>query len=290
MSGEHGIDERDLQALVDGRLPTERSAEAAAVLASLPEARARVAHYQAQRQQLRAAFAAQAAEPTPLRLRPERLIAMGRRRRVRSVLGAAAAVLLVLIGGAGGWLAHGWAPPWLKSTAGRLTAAEASAITADALAAHRVFAVEVRHPVEVGATEEAHLIQWLSKRLGRPLIVPDLSAAGFQLMGGRLLPSEEGPAAQLMYAHDKDRLTLYLRASTGGETAFRYYEVDDIGLFYWSDQGFGYALSAKVSRNQLLKIAEIVYQQLSGDAKARVVAPPGKHAQGLPRAFASGGG
>ena len=70
---------------------------------------------------------------------------------------------------------------------------------ADALAAHRTFAVEVRHPVEVDAAQEAHLVQWLSKRLGRPLVVPDLSATGYRLMGGRLLPAGSGAAAQLMY-------------------------------------------------------------------------------------------
>ena len=34
--------------------------------------------------------------------------------------------------------------------------------------------VEVAHPVEVGAAQEAHLLQWLSKRLGRKLAAPDL--------------------------------------------------------------------------------------------------------------------
>jgi anti-sigma factor RsiW len=42
----------------------------------------------------------------------------------------------------------------------------ASAVFDDAIAAHRTFSVETRHPVEVGAYEEAHLVQWLSKRLG----------------------------------------------------------------------------------------------------------------------------
>ena len=62
--------------------------------------------------------------------------------------------------------------------------AVARMITADAIAAHRTFSVEVRHPVEVDAGQEAHLVQWLSKRLGRSLVVPDLAAAGFQLMAG----------------------------------------------------------------------------------------------------------
>ena len=88
---------------------------------------------------------------------------------------------------------------WLPAT----SAGSARIITADAISAYRTFSVEVRHPVEVDAAQEPHLVQWLSKRLGRRLVVPDLTAAGFRLMGGRLLPAEETSAAQFMYQDDK---------------------------------------------------------------------------------------
>jgi anti-sigma factor RsiW len=38
--------------------------------------------------------------------------------------------------------------------------------TGDALEAHKLCAVEVRHPVEVAGNERAHLQQWLTKRCG----------------------------------------------------------------------------------------------------------------------------
>ena len=67
-------------------------------------------------------------------------------------------------------------------------------------------------------------------------------------MGGRLLPAEDGPAAQFMYENGTgERLTLHLRSG--------------IGAFYWSDEGFGYAIAARADRCPLLRIAEIVYQQ-----------------------------
>ena len=79
--------------------------------------------------------------------------------------------------------------------------------------------MEVRHPVEVDAGQEAHLVQWLSKGLGRQLTVPDLGATGFRLIGGRLLSAEDRPAAQFMYETDGgERLSLYLRSGVGGET------------------------------------------------------------------------
>jgi anti-sigma factor RsiW len=188
---------------------------------------------------------------------------------------AAAAGVFLILGGIGGWVARDKGVSVVPSNQTAQAAATEREITTDALAAHRVFSVDVRHPVEVAAAQEANLVQWLSKRLGRPLVVPDLSAAGFQLMGGRLLPSESGPAAQFMYQNGSDRLTLYERSDTAGETGFRYSEENGVGVFYWSDQDFGYALAAKADRQKLLQLAEIVYHQLSGEGpKARFPPPP----------------
>ena len=100
--------------------------------------------------------------------------------------------------------------------------------------------------------------------------MPDLASVGFRLMGGRLLPAEDGPAAQFMYENGSgERLTLYLRAGVRGETAFRYHEEGGIGAFYWSDEGFGYAIAAKADRELLLRIAELVYKQTSPGSPGR---------------------
>jgi len=268
------VEEDELHARIDGRLPPERAAAVDAYLAARPEVRARLGQYAEQQQGLRAAFA-HTAGPIPAQLQVARLLAGQRRRRTLRFARVAAAVALVVAGGIGGWAARDAATAFLPSPNRGLSTARM--ITADAIEAHRVFSVEVRHPVEVDVGQEAHLVQWLSKRLGQPLIVPDLTAAGFRLMGGRLLPAENAPAAQFMYENGKERLTLYLRAGIGGETAFRYSEESGIGAFYWSDQGFGYALAAKTDRQSLLKIAEIVYRQTSDDgAKAKIPPKPGK--------------
>ena len=71
--------------------------------------------------------------------------------------------------------------------------------TAEALDAHKLYIVEVRHPVEVRAAERTHLLQWLSKRVGDQLRVPDLEPIALKLLGGRLLPGPTGPAAFFMY-------------------------------------------------------------------------------------------
>jgi anti-sigma factor RsiW len=269
------VEDGELHARLDGRLAPERATEIDVYLAAHPELQSRLRQYAEQQQGLRAAFAEETAGPVPARLRVARLLADQRRRRHQRFAAVAAALMLIVAGGIGGWVARDAATAFLPATA--TTGSNARIITADAIAAYRVFSVEVRHPVEVDVGQETHLVQWLSKRLGRPLVVPDLSAAGFRLMGGRLLSAEDGPAAQFMYENGKDRLTLYLRAGIGGETAFRYSEQNGIGAFYWSDEGFGYALAAKADRDLLLRLSEIVYQQTSGaGAKAKIPPKPGK--------------
>jgi anti-sigma factor RsiW len=269
------VEEPELNAHLDGQLPSGRAAAVAAYLAAHPEAQARLQQYAQQQQVLRDAIAAQSAEPPPARLRVMRLAAAGRRRQLRRLAAAAAAVLLLFVGGVGGWTA--------RRAESRLALPEASgmrAFTSDAIDAYRVFSVEVRHPVEVDAGHETHLVQWLSKRLGRPLVVPDFAKLGFQLMGGRLLPSDNGAAAQLMYDDKKgSRLTVYYQpvGFAGAGTEFRYRQSGGIGTFYWSEEGFGYAIAGKADRDLLLKAAEIVYRQITATGgKARMPPPPGK--------------
>ena len=145
-----------------------------------------------------------------------------------------------------------------------MSLAPTTAVAQGATAAYRTFVVEVAHPVEVGVAQEAHLLQWLSKRLGRTLAAPDLAPFGYRLIGGRLLPGGNGAAAQLMYEDaGGKRLTLYVRATDGTETAFRFQQDGDAATFAWIDQGFGFAVTAMASRDELLPIAEAIYKGLT---------------------------
>lgn len=263
MTGERPIGDDDLQALVDGRLASERRGEVDAYLAANPVAGDRVRAYAAQREHLRQRLAFKAAEPIPSRLRIAAVRAERRGRALRRVRAAATAALWLAAGAAFGWSANAWRGEPLPAPAHR----GGATIASEALGAHRIYAVEVVHPVEVGAAQEQHLVQWLSKRLARPLRAPDLGRFGYRLMGGRLLPAREGPAAQFMYEDDKgQRLTLYLRADADSETAFRFEPGGDASAFYWVDGGLGYALAAPLERDRLLALARAVYEQVEARA------------------------
>ncbi|MBI3198967.1 MAG: anti-sigma factor [Rhodospirillales bacterium] len=252
------IGEDDLQAYIDERLDGDRRAAVEAHLAAHPEIRERVAVERRQRAMLRRQLEAKFAEPVPARLRVANIRAAQRGQRTGWMRTAAAALVIFVAGAAGGWFANGLVPA-------SAPVAPTTSLAQGATAAFRTFVVEVAHPVEVGAAQEAHLLQWLGKRLGRPLAAPDLSRFGYKLMGGRLLPAGGAAAAQLMYDDASGRrLTVYVRAASGTETAFRFRQEGDAATFAWIDQGFGFAVTAMASRDELLPIAEAVYRGFEG--------------------------
>lgn len=252
------IGEDDLQAFVDQRLEGPRLAAVQAYIDARPELAERIATERRQRALLRDRLAGVAAEPIPARLRVANLQASRHARWTTRIRRAAAAISIFVAGAAGGW----WANHLQQDSASTQTAT--TGVAQGATAAYRTFVVEVAHPVEVGANQEAHLLQWLSKRLGRQLTAPDLTPFGYRLIGGRLLPGGVGAAAQLMYEDTGGkRLTLYVRATDGTETAFRFQQDGDAATFAWIDQGFGFAVTAMASRDELLPIAEAIYKGLA---------------------------
>lgn len=244
----------DLHAYLDGELDAPRIAEVEAWLAAEPAEVERLRQWAEQKDGLHRLFDRVLEEPVPPRLLPAAIMAR-RRSPLKIIARLAAALALVLLGGASGW--------WLRGDTAPQSVA-AFAMARDALSAHVVFAAEIRHPVEVAVSERAHLVGWLSKRLGAELKVPDLAASGFSLMGGRLLPASTGPAAQFMYESKAgQRVTLYLRRSEGASTtAFRFVSQNGVEAFYWMDGPFGYALVADLPRDQLMPLALAVYHQL----------------------------
>lgn len=250
------IGDDDLQALVDGRLPPERLSEVEGYLAHHPEIAARVKGYREQRANLRDRLQHKAQEPIPARLRIANIRADRQRASRHRFTAIAAAMSWIALGLGAGWYGHGFLQKPASPALGF--------VASDAIAAHRTFVVDVAHPVEVEAAREEHLVQWLSRRLGKPLKAPDLKSTGFQLMGGRLLPAAQGPAAQFMYQDERgQRLTLYVRAGETGETAFRFVREGQIASFYWLDRGLGYVISGETDRDRLLNVTEAVYHQIS---------------------------
>lgn len=250
----------DLHAHADGRLTADRRQELERHLAVDPQAAERAAFYRDLNDALHRLYDPLLAEPLPRELMAVVEAKRQRRHLIGQLARVAAVAVVLFVGGVGGWLARGLLPDRVESAQPDLPRLAAGA--------HLVFAAEVRHPVEVGADQEAHLLAWLSKRLGSEVKAPTLTAYGYNLMGGRLLPAGDGVAGQFMYENDAGtRLSLFLAAGgSSNDTAFRFVEEDGVSVFYWRDEGLGYALSAELPREQLLAICNEIYTQLYPEA------------------------
>lgn len=243
------VTEDEIHAYVDNELPGERRAAVEAWLATHPDDAARVASWRAMGDALQAKYGDVADEPVPPRLS---LDALARPPR-RWMMGAIAATLVAFAaGGSIGWIAHGTnARPSMFAN-----------FTGDALDAHKLYVVEVRHPVEVAGSERAHLQQWLSKRCGYEVRAPELDESGLKLVGGRLLPGPTGPAAFLMYENASgERFTIYASRAAAEATQMRYAANDGNGAMFWADRGVGYVVSGPTDRDRLQHVARLVYDQ-----------------------------
>ena len=242
------VTEDELHAYVDNELPAERRGDVEAWLAAHPEDAARVESWRTMAQALHARYDAVLDEAVPKRLEIERLVQQPR----RWLYGAVAATLVAFIAGGGaGWVARGAAaaPSVFQS------------FTVDALDAHRLYVVEVRHPVEVPGNEVTHLQAWLTKRCGWDVRAPEL--AGLKLVGGRLLPGPSGPASFLMYeSASGERFTVYTAKAEAETTQMRYAAEGLDGALFWTDRGVGYVVSGGSDRGRLTQIAQAVYDQM----------------------------
>jgi anti-sigma factor RsiW len=250
----HGkpIEEDDLQAYVDRRLGPARRAEIDQYLEDNPGEAERVRAFERQNAMLKDLFDPVLEEPVPERL--PRSMKPGRYPVIRRYAGIAASLTgAVMLG-------------WFLRGQQQAPEIRAPSLARQAAVAYAVYSPEILHPVEVGAAQEEHLVKWLSKRLGQSVTAPNLSPLGYELVGGRLLPGSEKPAAQFMYQDARgQRLTLYVSTDVTGnrETAFRYAREGKVSVFYWVDGPLGYALSADTPREQLLNVAEAVYRDLN---------------------------
>lgn len=284
------MDETTLHAYVDGQLTVAEAAQVAQWLQQHPSDAARVLAWQAQRTALGALHADLLDAPVPAPLAQAVLRPAPRWPR------ALAASVALLIGVLVGWSARSVWPGIDPESAGpgasMVAAGQASVpgFVRDATVAHVLYVPERRHPVEVGADQQEHLVQWLSRRLGAALKAPVLEAQGYALVGGRLLPAGESdpvarpghdkglPAAaaraQFMYESSAgQRLTLYVSVLAPGPpaleapAAFQFVSSGEgpnaQQTFYWLEGTLGYALTGPIGREALAALASVVYQQLS---------------------------
>ncbi|MDK1386932.1 anti-sigma factor [Sinorhizobium sp. 8-89] len=261
------VSEDELHAYVDGHLSQPERKRIEAWLEKHPARAEEVRQWQAQAAALKSHFASYARSDE----RDRSLLATGRARARtgatsrRHILGRLAAGILIFAAGA---LTGLYAPAIIAPDRPLEIAQGPDTLPGQAQSAFLIYASEVRHPVEVGADEQAHLSTWLGKRLDYELRIPDLSALGFSLVGGRLVPVNGKAGAMLMYEDGTgQRLTVLLGRNTDNrETSFRIASQGGVETFYWIDGTIGYAVTGEVPRDLLQRVADECYRQFEGSS------------------------
>lgn len=237
-----------MQAAVDGQLTPSQKDRLDRHLAATPADRARLAAMIRQAEMVRASVP----QPDPAQL--DRLMRRARQSTAHAGYGRlAAAVAIFALGlGSGLFLSRDTAKPVTLMA------------PAQAAAAHALYSPEVLHPVEVFADQRDHLQTWLSNRLGAPVIAPELGDTGYRLIGGRLLPMGQGPAAFFLYENESgDRLSLFANLTTDpAQTSFQYRRDGDLGIVFWQDGRWEYSMVGRSGRQVIETIARKAHEEL----------------------------
>ena len=254
------MDDLTLHAHLDGELDPVRAAEVDAWLKAHPADVARLETWRKHDGLLRSVLDPVLDEAVPDRVRLATSVAAGRWRPTRIVASRAAAAVVVLAFGAfGGWQAR-------EHAGGSTSRGPQTALAAQALDAHVVYAADLRHPVEVLATEREHLNAWLSRRVQQSIAAPDLGTVGYTLLGGRLLSDRGRPAALFMYEDAAGkRLTVFLTLSGDGrDVGQKPLARDDLRTMSWSEGPLAVAVTGDLGADRLRGIGEIVATSLKG--------------------------
>lgn len=281
------VDESDLHAFVDGELDAERRRLIEEHLHKHHEDAALVEGWRRQNAALRAAFANTVKEPLPASLRttnkaslassfgsgvnwarfsPSKsssLRAMRRpdtSRKLQRRPMIAVSLLTLLAGGliAGAAL--------LAFTNPATPPAEMRpapvAFVERAESAYATFATDTR-AVEIGVDRKAELSAWLADRVGYGAL-PDLSGAGLELRGGRLVPGALGPAGLLFYRSAEGALVgLYFERAAGERPGAAPRPAPGLAVVEWRAGGRAFVLLGPLSAEAMRLAGESAARQSS---------------------------
>lgn len=138
-------------------------------------------------------------------------------------------------------------------------AAQTLSARAIATSAHRVYATDKVHPVQVDATDLEHLQSWLSYRVGRELALTPLDGAGFNLLGASAIPDNTTTSSMIVYENNnKQRISIFTRYFVGS------YEKSEVSVdasgglstLSWEQNGAQHTMVSDIESTTLLNIID----------------------------------
>ncbi|NWC61807.1 anti-sigma factor [Cedecea sp. P7760] len=249
-------EEQDLHAWVDGQLDEERKKWVEHYLQQHPELAAQVRKWQADAQRLR--LSVDEYVPQVSSASAEVKLVRQRIRRSRQWRFAFAFSLLfaVGIGGVTGWQLH--ASEILR----QMLPME------DAVQAYRLVNNGNVKALDVVASDRDAVNGWMSRYFIDGAQAPNLDNYGFTLVGGRLMVTEQGPAALVIYQDAQGtRVAWYIRPSGSITLGKGERQADNLKAQYWSDRRYNYAMVSPANDSQTAGLQKAV-QQYAGDASS----------------------
>ncbi|KJH85447.1 transmembrane anti-sigma factor [Pseudomonas fluorescens] len=225
--------DNDLHAYVDHQLSEADRQQVEIYLANHPAAAKRVRAWQQDAQHLRTTLSAALHQSANPNLDPATIRQRLKHRTHRQLANAAVLMVAIGVGGFGGWHAR------------QMTLLSAAAPMADALQAYRLIAQQGILPADYQSGDKQGMQGWLDRYFAQADRLPDLTGAGFKPVSGRLLSTDQGAAAMVVYQDaGGQKISFYIRPP--GPRNFllpRGSRRDgELQAEYWSGPGYNYAM------------------------------------------------
>jgi anti-sigma factor RsiW len=132
------------------------------------------------------------------------------------------------------------------------------ALTDELFASHFRSQMLARHLVDVESSDQHTVKPWFEGKLSFAPEVPDLTAEGFVLIGGRLDYAGHRPAAVLVYQRGKHIINLFIWASdSGSEKLPDAVTRQGHHLLSWTRAGLTYCAVSDLNEAELREFAEL---------------------------------
>lgn len=259
------VSSKKLSAFLDGELPASEMLEIERALEDSPELQAELELLMQADGAFQAHFEVQLNDPVPIALAQaiedfDAPLPANTPTRPKSALWLASlgAVAALFLGAAGGvLLSQGMSQPVVQAQA------PARSWLDDIADYHAVYAQQKRHLVEVPAKEAAHIETWLTKTIGTPLEIPDLTAQGLTFEGGRLLVAAGKPVGQLIFTDAQGGVVALCLIQTDSPiNGVITRQAGAFDMVSWGTNTANFVLVGDKNRKDLPQIAKVLAQDV----------------------------
>jgi anti-sigma factor RsiW len=141
------------------------------------------------------------------------------------------------------------------------TGSKRDVLLAQQLVASHVHSLLGDHAIDIPSSDQHVVKPWFAGKLDFAPTVPDLSAEGFELLGGRWEYIEGHDAAALVYARRRHTINLFIwRGAESRMSADRSGTQQGFQFVQWIQNGLSYAAVSDLNLEELQQFAQAVRQ------------------------------